>query len=343
MMRSQRGLSEAETGVLSALSESSGRQGERARLILLSAGGRSAEEVAAELGVTIPTVYKWRRRFRELGLAGLRDRARPGQPRRLSPKQRHEIARVTRDELPEVNRRWTIRSLARTLNVTQHQVRAIWAEHDLARFAITPRLLGDAQLDEGRPSLRGLFLAPPICVLALTVDDETSRRSLPVSNVIRPTDSSSLRALYRSAQRASARTEQTAAVADFLAFVAMLRDKLPSKQIQLVFSSGSVYSLGDLVHGLTVRGGVAVHAWSRADAWVESVECWLSHVQSFDSERVAAAQLASAAAAYLDGDGAGAPFSWLRSAGSDALTDVTNHSRAENARSHGLAASRETR
>jgi transposase len=103
----------------------------RARIVLLSAAGRRAAEVSAELGVGVPTVYKWRKRFRRAGIAGLVDLPRSGQPRRLSGEKRAEIVRVTLQEPPLRGKRWSIRTLACSLGVTQHQVRQIWAEAGL--------------------------------------------------------------------------------------------------------------------------------------------------------------------------------------------------------------------
>ena len=54
----------------------------RARIVLACAeSGAVYERVAAELGVTTMTVGKWRKRFREAGLAGLTDGERPGRPK----------------------------------------------------------------------------------------------------------------------------------------------------------------------------------------------------------------------------------------------------------------------
>lgn len=103
----------------------------RARIIILSASGCPAAEVGAQLGIGVPTVYKWCKRFRRSGLSGLGDLPRSGQPRRLSPEKRAEVVRVTTQEPPLRGTRWTIRTLARSLGVTQHQVRQIWAEAGL--------------------------------------------------------------------------------------------------------------------------------------------------------------------------------------------------------------------
>ena len=45
--------------------------------------GATNAAIARGLGVTDDTVRKWRRRFCQHGLDGLRDRARPGRPRRF--------------------------------------------------------------------------------------------------------------------------------------------------------------------------------------------------------------------------------------------------------------------
>ena len=53
---------------------------ERARVILACLEGKEIHQVARELGVSIPTVTKWRRRFSLWGLRGLWDQPRSGKP-----------------------------------------------------------------------------------------------------------------------------------------------------------------------------------------------------------------------------------------------------------------------
>jgi transposase len=307
MTRGKWALSEVEARQLSELSANMGRHGERARLILLSAAGRSAVEVAEQLNVTIPTVYKWRRRYALDGIAGLKDRARPGQPRRLSPAQRHEIARVTRDDLPQLGRRWTIRLLARVLGVTQHQVRMVWQEHDLARHVVSTRLATLAS--EGRVSLRGLFIQPPLSALAISVDGEG--KPLSDAELVAPLPHSSpLRAIH--ARSPAVRGgDLTEVIANLLAFVAALRDATPpGARLELVFASGTVFGVPNLVHNLSLAQGIKVSAWARADAWVDSVEVWLA--SSHDGERSAIAQLGSEVVHYLEGKEPELPFAWVR-------------------------------
>ncbi|MBW1954014.1 MAG: helix-turn-helix domain-containing protein, partial [Deltaproteobacteria bacterium] len=53
---------------------------QRARIILLAADGLSNSAIAAQLGLSRPTVGKWRQRFLRQGLMGLYEEARPGAP-----------------------------------------------------------------------------------------------------------------------------------------------------------------------------------------------------------------------------------------------------------------------
>ena len=56
---------------------------ERARIVLAVADGKGTSGTAREVGVSRPTVIKWRDRFVEHGIAGLDDEPRPGRPKTI--------------------------------------------------------------------------------------------------------------------------------------------------------------------------------------------------------------------------------------------------------------------
>jgi Winged helix-turn helix len=58
---------------------------QRARLILYAADGMIDKEIALRCGCHPQVVGKWRRRFCERGIEGLKDRPRAGRPRRFPP------------------------------------------------------------------------------------------------------------------------------------------------------------------------------------------------------------------------------------------------------------------
>ncbi|MEX1043026.1 MAG: IS630 family transposase [Acidimicrobiia bacterium] len=55
----------------------------RARIVLLAAGEVQNVDIAARVGVCVDVASRWRKRFCEQGLDGLRDRPRSGRPRRF--------------------------------------------------------------------------------------------------------------------------------------------------------------------------------------------------------------------------------------------------------------------
>jgi len=83
-------LSAADQAILSARAGSARaehRRVIRAKIVLAAANGHPNAAIAAELGMHIDTVRKWRRRFAQHGLDGLKDRPRSGRPSRFTPVQ----------------------------------------------------------------------------------------------------------------------------------------------------------------------------------------------------------------------------------------------------------------
>ena len=97
------------------------RQVLRAKVVLLAAAGHRNAHIAERLQVTGNTVRKWRRRFSQQGLAGLRDRPRSGRPRRF-PAAVVAEAKAIACELPATRgtptSRWSLADLRDELLVT---------------------------------------------------------------------------------------------------------------------------------------------------------------------------------------------------------------------------------
>jgi transposase len=64
---------------------SSARAGlaQRARIVLLASEGMLNADIAERVGVSRPTVNRWRARYTDGGVAGLVDEDRPGRPRTI--------------------------------------------------------------------------------------------------------------------------------------------------------------------------------------------------------------------------------------------------------------------
>ena len=68
----------------------------RARVVLAAADGEENASIAEDLQIALNTVIKWRKRFFEERMAGLKDRKRSGRPRTFSPSgpRRGQAARL---------------------------------------------------------------------------------------------------------------------------------------------------------------------------------------------------------------------------------------------------------
>lgn len=100
----------------------------RAGIVLSSAAGLTDNQVAAEYGVSLHTVGKWRRRYLKGGIGGLRDGTRSGKPRRI---QRDEILAQIAESLastPPGGGRWTVRKMAHAIGLPPATTGRLWQE-----------------------------------------------------------------------------------------------------------------------------------------------------------------------------------------------------------------------
>ena len=93
------------------------RSAMRARIVLRAAEGAAHVAIAEELGVSIPTVLLWRRRFKEQGLAGLADAPHPGRPRTYGRAVREQILAATLTP-PGATTHWSRARLAEQVGVS---------------------------------------------------------------------------------------------------------------------------------------------------------------------------------------------------------------------------------
>src|SRR4051794_2732002 len=151
---------------------------ERCRIVLACAEGASNIQVAHLLGVSRPTVTKWRSRFAARRLEGLADEPRPGAARKLTDEQVERVIVTTLETRPADATHWSTRSLARALGMNQTAVSRIWRAFGLKpHLTEAIKLSTDPQfIDKVRDVVR-LYLNPPEAALVLCVDEKTAGRS----------------------------------------------------------------------------------------------------------------------------------------------------------------------
>jgi transposase len=150
----------------------------RARIILLRARGKKLEEVAEELGMSMPSVSKWSRRFQSLGLEGLSDA--PGRGRKpWLPQEKIEQVLTKVRQPPRGRRRWSVRTMAKAVGISHDSVRRIWKKNELKpHLTRTFKLSRDPQFEPKFWDVIGLYLNPPDKALVLCCDEKSQCQAL---------------------------------------------------------------------------------------------------------------------------------------------------------------------
>ena len=152
---------------------------ERCRIVLACAEGASNIAVARRLGVSRPTVTKWRSRFVARRLDGLADEPRPGAPRQITDEQVERVIVTTLEQAPKDATHWSTRSLAGTLGMSQTSISRIWRAFGLKpQLTEAFQLSTDPQFIDKVRDIAGLYLNPPEAALGLCVDEKTSVQAL---------------------------------------------------------------------------------------------------------------------------------------------------------------------
>src|SRR5215831_9883023 len=153
---------------------------ERARIVLAAAEGRPAAGIAAEVGCSERTVWKWRTRYEREGLAGLLDARRPGRPLVHGPRTRAKLIALactrpapTREGLRR--ERWTHRELAEQVGMSESQAHAILRAAEIKPHLLEQWVMSDLgpDFDVQAAEVCGLYLDPPEGTLVVSIDEKT--------------------------------------------------------------------------------------------------------------------------------------------------------------------------
>jgi transposase len=150
----------------------------RSRIVLAASEGQSNQQIAATLRIPEVTAGKWRRAFAMSGIDGLQDAPRAGRPRKHGPEVWERI-QTRACQQPEAYSRWTVRTLARDLQLPPATVHDVLVASDLQPHRIrTFTFSPDPDFEAKLLDIVGLYLQPPENALVLCVDEKTGIQAL---------------------------------------------------------------------------------------------------------------------------------------------------------------------
>lgn len=263
----------------------------RCRIVLACAEqGAVNSRVAAELGVSVPTVAKWRSRFIEHGLAGLSDKPRPGRPPSVPPEKIEEVVTLTLEQSPPRNAtHWSRAAMAERTGLSKSTIGRIWRRFDLRPHMVegfepsaTPLFAGKAA------NVVGLYHNPPERAVALYVDKEPQiRGSQPVPPTIlkRCTHDRHQTTSLLATFDIGARHRERRAI-ELKKFLVRIDMAVPSELHVHLVCDNIAMSRSPIINEWLVRHPrFHVHVPPTGSSWINQVERWFSHLTDRGAHR----------------------------------------------------------
>jgi transposase-like protein len=307
---------------------------ERAAIVLACAGGSGTSDTARRLGVSRPTVIKWRDRFIAHGMAGLDDEPRPGRPKTIEDAA---IIATTLDPPPErlgVSH-WSTRLLARHLGVGDATVARAWRRYHVQPWRRgTFKFSTDPALEAKVRDVVGLYLDPPDNAIVLCVDEKTQIQALDRTAPILPLrpglperathdykrngTTTLFAALEVATGRVTDRCFERHGTAEFVAFLDQVARAYPRHELHVVLDNYHTHKRDDVERWLAKHRRVTLHFTPTSGSWLNLVEVFFGIITRQAIRRGSYAsvpQLVAAIRAFIDGWNERChPFIWTKTA-----------------------------
>jgi transposase len=270
------------------------RSVQRARLVLLAAGGMANTAIAKEVGLSRARVVEWRRRFAQRRLAGLMDKPRPGPVRRYDKTtDRRILAQLDRSP-PPGNATWTGKLVAEALgDVPPHQVWSVLRKHGIHLQRRRSWCVStDPEFAKKAADIVGLYLDPPDNGVVLSVDEKPAIQALErVQGWLRLPNGQALRGFSHEYKRHGTTTLFAALEVatgmvraghysrrrrrEFLDFMNGVVSHYADKELHVILDNLSTHKPKH-DRWLTRNPNVHFHYTPTHASWLNQIECWFS-------------------------------------------------------------------
>lgn len=305
---------------------------ERARIVLAVADGAGTSDAARTLGVTRPTVIKWRDRFAANGIAGLDDEARSGRPKTVDDAA---IIAATLEPPPDslAVTHWSSRLLGRHLSIGDATVARAWRRYGVKPWRReTFKFSTDPDLEAKVRDVVGLYLNPPEKAIVLCVDEKSQIQALNRTQPMLPMrpglpekathdyqrngTTTLFAALEVATGKVTDRCYDRHGKAEFLDFLKTVARAYPRRQLRVVCDNYHTRKHADINVWLAKNPRITLHFTPTSGSWLNLVEVFFSIITrqairrgSFDSVK----QLTTAIADFITGWNQRChPFVWTK-------------------------------
>jgi len=270
---------------------------QRSRIVLACARGATNTAVAAQVGVSVPTVRRWRGRFSQQRLDGLLDEPRPGQPRKISDERVEEVIVKTLETAPpDGGTHWSTRQMAAAVGLNQTAVSRIWRAFGLQPHRVEHfKLSKDPLFVEKVRDIVGLYLDPPERAVVLCVDEKSQiqalDRSAPTLPMLPGTPArashdykrNGTSSLFAALDIASGKVIQSLharhRAIEFKKFLQTIDKQVPAElHVHLILDNYSTHKTPQVKRWLAAHPRFVVHFTPTSASWINLVERWFAEL-----------------------------------------------------------------
>ena len=270
------------------------RLAQRAKIILLSSLGKSVKEISGQVGLSWQNCLKWRSRFQEKGIEGLRDKAGRGRMAVIDPKKKISLIALACSEPPKGNTTWSCRKLAKETGLGVTTIHRILKEGQIKPHKVKYWCgrSTDPEFEEKQAAIIGLYLNPPDNAVVLAVDEKSQIQALDRTQPMLPMKEGKPKRLTASYKRHGT-TCLLAALAvhegnvqgrcverhtneEFLSFLKNLYRRYPKKDLHIIVDNFSAHKHKNVMAWVNSKRRLTFHFTPTYSSWLNQVEIWFN-------------------------------------------------------------------
>lgn len=268
------------------------RMTQRAQVILLSAEGIRVEEISKECNLSKQNCSKWRKRFWQYGIEGLKDSPRKGRPPVYNAQERLKVITLACSTPPDGSNHWSMSKLEGATGISGSTIHRI-----LKAGAIKPHKVDywcgkstDPEFENKQAAILGLYLDPPDNALVLSVDEKSQIQALDRTQPMLPLTTGKPKRLTATYKRhgttcllsalsvhdgyVDGRCIDRHTHQEFLAFLKYLYRKYPGKQLHLILDNFSAHKHKKVMEWVSHRRRLTLHFTPTYASWLNQIEIW---------------------------------------------------------------------
>ena len=310
----------------------------RARIVLLASAGVPNVKIAHRANLSRPSVLKWRNRYGEAGLDGLKDSPRPGRAPVID-----ELS-VISETLADSGKppaelgisHWSVRLMADRLGISFASVGRIWRKWNIQPHRLdTFKFSTDPELEAKLRDVVGLYMSPPENAVVVSVDEKSQIQALDRTRPDQPLERGRPAArthdykrngtttLFAALEIATGKLSadkcyQKHTNAEFVDFLGLVADAHPNVELHVVCDNYATHKHANVKAWLGENPRVTLHFTPTSCSWLNMVEIFFGIITkqairrgSFHSVDDLEATIRAYIASYNE---RATPFIWTKTA-----------------------------